>query len=133
MMFVDESGDPGYPPAGKWAGWGGSTHFARVGVIIHGWKWKAWNDRLTSFKRNRGLTWDAEIRASDRALVISGPNAGGKTTAVKTLGVLALMVQCAIPIPADASSVFPVYSGFFADMIFLTTLSIVAGSPAAPG
>lgn len=65
MMFVDESGDPGYPPGGKWAGWGGSTHFARVGVIIHGWKWRAWNDRLTSFKKNRGLTWDAEIKASD--------------------------------------------------------------------
>ncbi len=63
MMFVDESGDPGYPPGKKWLGWGGSTHFVRVGVIIHGWKWKAWNDRLTSFKRNRGLTWDSEIRA----------------------------------------------------------------------
>jgi len=57
-----------------------------------------------------------ELGESDRALVVSGPNAGGKTTAVKTLGVLALMVQCAIPIPADASSVFPVYGGFFADI-----------------
>ncbi len=57
-----------------------------------------------------------ELRESDRALVISGPNAGGKTTAVKTLGVLALMVQCAIPIPAENSSVFPVFSGFFADI-----------------
>ncbi|HLA26847.1 MAG TPA: DUF3800 domain-containing protein [Syntrophales bacterium] len=65
MMFVDESGDQGYPPSGKWAGWGGSTHFARVGLIIHGWKWKAWNERLMSFKRNRGLTWDVEIKASD--------------------------------------------------------------------
>jgi len=65
MMFADESGDPGYPRKGTWKGWGGSTHFARVGVIIHGWRWKAWHDRLTSFKRNRGLTWDAEIRASD--------------------------------------------------------------------
>jgi hypothetical protein len=65
MMFVDESGDPGYPAGGHWKGWGGSTHFARVGVIIHGWKWKAWNDRLTSFKRDRGLNWDAEIKAHD--------------------------------------------------------------------
>lgn len=64
MMFVDESGDPGYPPTGKWRSWGGSTHFARVGVIIHGWKWKTWNDRLMRFKRNRGLTWDTEIKAS---------------------------------------------------------------------
>lgn len=65
MMFVDESGDPGYPPGGNWKGWGGSTHFARVGVIIHGWKWKAWNDRLIHFKRSYGLTWEAEIKASD--------------------------------------------------------------------
>lgn len=64
MMFVDESGDPGYPCDGNWSKWGGSTHFARVGVIIHGWKWKAWNDRLVTFKKNRGLTWDVEIKAS---------------------------------------------------------------------
>lgn len=63
-MFVDESGDPGYPQGCSWQSWGGSTHFARVGVIIHGWKWKAWNDRLVTFKQNRGLTWDVEIKAS---------------------------------------------------------------------
>ena len=65
MMFVDESGDPGYPPRGDWKGWGGSTHFARVGVIIHGWKWRAWHNLLMTFKANHGLTWDTEIRASD--------------------------------------------------------------------
>ena len=64
MMFVDESGDPGFPLPGKWKGWGGSTHFARVGVIIHGWKWRAWNDKLIYFKRNRGLTWDMEVKAA---------------------------------------------------------------------
>ncbi len=65
MMFVDESGDPGYPADGDWKKWRGSTHFARVGVVIHGWRWKGWNERLMSFKRNRGLTWDAEIKAAD--------------------------------------------------------------------
>jgi len=65
MMFVDESGDPGYPEGGGWRRWGGSRFFARVGLIIHGWKWKAWNERLLRFKQNRGLTWDDEIRASD--------------------------------------------------------------------
>ncbi|MDD2764687.1 MAG: DUF3800 domain-containing protein [Opitutaceae bacterium] len=64
MMFVDESGDPGYAPNGNWAIWGGSKFFIRVGLIIHGWRWKAWNEHLVSFKRNRGLTWDAEIKAS---------------------------------------------------------------------
>jgi hypothetical protein len=64
MMFVDESGDPGYPPNGNWEEWGGSRQFARVGTVIHGWKWKSWNTRLLQFKHNRGLTWDAEIKAS---------------------------------------------------------------------
>ena len=64
MLFVDESGDPGYPPSGNWQGWGGTRLFARVGVIIHGWKWKAWHQRLHQFKHNRGLTWDAEIKAN---------------------------------------------------------------------
>ncbi len=64
MMFVDESGDPGYPKADNWAEWHGSKVYSRVGLIVHGWKWKAWNERLVSFKFNRGLLWDAEIKAS---------------------------------------------------------------------
>lgn len=64
MMFVDESGDPGYPPDGKWAHWGGSVLYTRAGAIIHGWKWKTWNTKITQFKNNHGLTWDAEIKAS---------------------------------------------------------------------
>src|SRR6266498_301895 len=66
LMFVDESGDPGYPKkSGNWAGWKGTKVFVRVGLIIHGWKWKSWNERMVSFKRNRGLLWDTEIKASD--------------------------------------------------------------------
>lgn len=65
MMFVDESGDPGYPTDGDWTKWLGSKVYARLGLIVHGWKWKAWNERLVSFKLNRGLLWDAEIKASD--------------------------------------------------------------------
>jgi hypothetical protein len=63
MMFVDESGDEGYPEDGVWSGWGGSTLFVRVGAIIHGGRWRALNERLKDFKRNKGLTWDAEIKA----------------------------------------------------------------------
>lgn len=64
MMFVDESGDPGYPKQGDWNKFYGSKVYTRLGLIIHGWKWKAWNDHLVSFKHNRGLLWDAEIKAS---------------------------------------------------------------------
>jgi len=65
MMFVDESGDPGYPADGNWSRFGGSPMFARVGAIIHGWKWKGWNERLIDFKRRNGLAWNDEVKASD--------------------------------------------------------------------
>lgn len=64
-MFVDESGDPGYPKDGNWTKFGGTRSFVRLGLIIHGWKWKAWNQRLINFKKMRGLLWDSEIKASD--------------------------------------------------------------------
>lgn len=65
MMFVDESGDPGYPKDGDWSKFGGSKLYTRLGIIIHGWKWKSWNQKVESFKRNRGLLWDAEIHSAD--------------------------------------------------------------------
>lgn len=64
MMFVDESGDPGFPKNDVWKKHEGSTHFIRVGAILHGWKWKTWNQRLADLKVNRGLTWDSELKAS---------------------------------------------------------------------
>lgn len=49
------------------------------------------------------------LLSSGRALVISGPNAGGKTVALKTAGLVALMVRAGLPIPVRADSVV----GFF--------------------
>jgi DNA mismatch repair protein MutS2 len=47
-------------------------------------------------------------------LVITGPNAGGKTVALKTIGLLALMVACGLHIPADADSEVPVFRRIYA-------------------
>jgi hypothetical protein len=44
MMFVDESGDTGYPSDGNWERWEGSKLFIRMGAIIHGRKWKRWDE-----------------------------------------------------------------------------------------
>jgi len=54
-----------------------------------------------------------EIGTDYDMLIISGPNAGGKTVALKTVGLLQLMLQCAIPIPVDLGSKFPICEQIF--------------------
>ena len=57
-----------------------------------------------------------EIGRDFSILVITGPNTGGKTVALKTIGLLSLMTQAGIPIPAAAESRVPVFDGIFADI-----------------
>ena len=50
---------------------------------------------------------DLELTPDRHALVITGPNAGGKTVALKTAGLLALMALSGLPVPAGADTVLP--------------------------
>lgn len=58
---------------------------------------------------------DLDLPAETRQLIISGPNTGGKTVALKTVGLLALMGQAGIPVPAEAAEL-PLFDAVLADI-----------------
>ncbi len=59
---------------------------------------------------------DLEVGGAFTALVITGPNTGGKTVALKTAGLLTLMTLSGLPVPASPDSQVPYYRDVFADI-----------------
>ena len=55
-----------------------------------------------------------DISEGVNTVVISGPNAGGKTATLKLMGIFSLMFQSGIPIPAESGTVLPVFDNVFA-------------------
>ena len=56
-----------------------------------------------------------ELREDARQLIVSGPNTGGKTVALKTVGLLAVMAQAGLPVPAE-SAALPLFAAIYADI-----------------
>ena len=64
----------------------------------------------------KAVPLSVEIGRDCSVLVITGPNTGGKTVALKTIGLLSLMALAGLPIPAQAESRIPFLSGIYADI-----------------
>jgi len=71
-----------------------------------------------SFKREHKTVVPLNVQIDDRIriVVVSGPNAGGKSVCMKTVGLLQMMVQAGLLIPADEASVVGVFKQFFVDI-----------------
>ncbi|MEW6084557.1 MAG: endonuclease MutS2 [Chloroflexota bacterium] len=59
---------------------------------------------------------DINPKEGTRAIIITGPNTGGKTVSLKTVGLLALMAQSGLHIPAQSGSEIPFFHSVFADI-----------------
>jgi len=66
--------------------------------------------------RDSVVPLDLELGGETVTLILTGPNAGGKTVTLKTVGLLALMTNCGLHIPAQPDSQMPIFSRLFVDI-----------------
>lgn len=72
---------------------------------------------LSHRKQNKQIVpLDIELEEDNRLLIISGPNAGGKSVCLKTVGLLQYMVQCGMPIPLAENSKVGIFDNIFIDI-----------------
>lgn len=62
------------------------------------------------------VPFDLRFLGKNRILMLSGPNAGGKSVTMKAVGLLQLMVQAGMLVPVDETSEFGIFNSFFADI-----------------
>ena len=102
------------------ARWGAENEAVQP-IISDGELWlvKARHPLLAQTLKRNGrelVPLDARLDKDNRILVISGPNAGGKSVCLKSFGIIQYMFQCGFPITAAQSSELPVFDKLFIDI-----------------
>jgi len=77
---------------------------------------QALNPFIVLSKRQKAVPIDVIMGSDKKAMIISGPNAGGKTAALKTIGLLTVMAQAGLFLPAQGRPLMPLASQVFAVM-----------------
>jgi DNA mismatch repair protein MutS2 len=93
---------------------GGTGEDARRSIVLQNARHPLLERNLRS-KGTKIVPTSIELEAETRQLIITGPNTGGKTVALKTVGLLALMAQSGIPVPADRAEL-PIFDSVLADI-----------------
>jgi len=96
----------------KWARESGGT----IPFLNDRGYWRLLKARHPLLESHSAVPIDLHLNDGQSTLIISGANTGGKTVALKTLGLLTLMAQCGIPIPAARGSEVAVFRRIFADI-----------------
>ncbi len=65
---------------------------------------------------NKVVPTTFDLQTGVRTLVVTGPNTGGKTVALKTMGLMVLMAMAGLPIPADENTTLPFFTQVWADI-----------------
>jgi DNA mismatch repair protein MutS2 len=95
---------------------------ARYGEVLHGITPERVGTSVTliearhPFLGSSVVPIDVQMADETRVLIITGPNAGGKTVTLKTIGLFSLLHQFGIPLPAKVGSELPIFDGVFADI-----------------
>jgi DNA mismatch repair protein MutS2 len=84
-------------------------HSLRIIKGFHPWL-------MISHRHQEVIPLDLDLEEHDRVLVISGPNAGGKSVAMKTAGLLCCMLVHGYLLPCSESSTFPLFSDIFIEI-----------------
>ncbi|MEI8135018.1 MAG: endonuclease MutS2 [bacterium] len=71
---------------------------------------------ITKLGRANTVAFSLDLNDDKRTLILTGPNAGGKTVLLKTVGILILMSHAGLPIPANPGAVLPFSDGLYVDI-----------------